>query len=92
MRVVVDARTREHIDRHGGKVFVWSRAIGCCRGRTVILESATERPDRPFELVHASDGFQVFVPPGLVEPEELHFELSRRGALRAYWNGLGWVG
>ena len=92
MRLVVDAKAREHIDSHGGQVFVWSRTIRCCRGRTIVLESATERPDRAFELVHAADGFQVFAPPGLLEPDELHLELSRRGALRAYWNGLSWIG
>ena len=47
-----------------------------------MLESATEPPDRAFELVHAADGFRVFATPGLVEPEELHLELSRRGQLR----------
>ena len=57
-----------------------------------MLESATEPPDRAFELVHAADGFRVFATPGLVEPEELHLELSRRGRLRAYWNGQGWIG
>ena len=51
-----------------------------------------EPPDRAFELVHAADGFRVFATPGLVEPEELHLELSRRGQLRAYWNGQGWIG
>jgi hypothetical protein len=45
-----------------------------------------------FELVHAADGFRVFATPGLVQPEELHLELSRRGKLRAYWNGQGWIG
>ena len=45
-----------------------------------------------FELIHASDGFQVFTTPGLVQPDELHLELSRRGKLRAYWNGQAWIG
>ena len=57
-----------------------------------MLESATEPPDREFELVHAADGFQVFATPGLVQPDELHLEVSRRGRIRAYWNGQGWIG
>ena len=57
-----------------------------------MLESATEPPDRDFELVHAAGAFQVFATPGLVEPDELHLELGRRGKLRAYWNGQAWIG
>lgn len=73
-------------------MYVWPKGIRCCRGRTFVLESATDRPDRDFELVHAADGFQVFSTPGLVEPEELHLELGRGGKLRAYWNGQAWIG
>ena len=83
---------REHIDSHGGEVYVWARATRCCRGHTFLLESATTPPDRPFELVHAADGFRVFAAQGLVEPDELHLEVSRRGELCAYWNGQGWIG
>jgi hypothetical protein len=92
MRLVVDTAAREHIDAHGGAVYVWPRRTGCCRVGTFVLETAPEPPDRAFELVHAADGFQVFATIGLVQPEELHFELSRRGRLRAYWNGQGWIG
>lgn len=92
MRLVVQPAARDHIDTHGGSVYVWPRGTRCCRGRTFVLESATEPPDRDVELVHAADGFRVFATPGLVEPDELHFELSRRGRLRAFWNGQGWIG
>jgi hypothetical protein len=92
VKLVVQHAAREHIDRHGGAVYVWPVAIGCCRGRTFLLESATEPGSREFELVHAADGFQVFSTKGLVQPDELHLELSRRGRLRAYWNGQGWIG
>jgi hypothetical protein len=73
-------------------VYVWPHATRCCRVRTFTLEAATACPEREFELVHAADGFQVFATPGLVEPDELHFELGRRGELRAYWNGQAWIG
>jgi hypothetical protein len=57
-----------------------------------VLESDTDPPDREFELVHAANGFRVFASQGLVEPDELHLELDRRGKLRAYWNGQAWIG
>jgi hypothetical protein len=92
VKLVVEPGVREHIDSRGGSVYVWSRSTRCCRGRTFVLETATERPDRDFELVHAADGFKVFTTPGLVPPDELHFELSRRGRLQTYWNGQAWIG
>ena len=92
VRLVVQPEARDHIDERGGAVYLWARGTGCCRARTFVLESATEPPDRPFELVHAADGFQVFTTPGLVQPDELHLEVTRRGKLRAFWNGQGWIG
>jgi hypothetical protein len=92
MKLVVGPGFREFVEAHGGAVYVWSRTIGCCRARTHVLEAATERPtDRELELVHAADGFQLHAPPGLVEPQELHLEVSR-GRLRASWNGQAWIG
>jgi hypothetical protein len=92
VKLVVQAAAREHIDSHGGVVYVWPKGTRCCRGRTYTLETALEPPEREFELVHAADGFRVFATPGLQAPTELHFELSRRGNLRAYWNGQSWIG
>jgi hypothetical protein len=92
VRLVVQPAAREYIDSHGGSVYVWSRRVGCCRGQTFVLETDTKRPDREFELVHAADGFRVLATPSLAPPDELHFELSRGGQLRAYWNGQGWIG
>ena len=92
MRLVVAPAAREHIDAQGGAVFLWPKLASFWPLRTFVLESATERPDREFELVHAADGFQVFTTPGLLAPDELHLELSRRGKLRAYWNNQAWIG
>jgi hypothetical protein len=91
VRIVAQPPVREHIDEHGGAVYLWAKRWGCCSGRTLTLESATEPPDREFELVHAADGFRVYATPGLVQPAELHLELSR-GRLAAYWNGQAWIG
>jgi hypothetical protein len=92
VKVVAGADVRRHIEDHGGAVYVWPKGTGCCRGRTFVLECATERPNRDLELVHAADGFQIYATLGLAEPEELHLELARRGAIRAYWNGQAWIG
>ena len=92
MKLVASPAVRDYVETHGGAVYVWPHLVGCCRGRTCVLEAATERPEREFELVHAAGGFQVFAPPGLVEPEALELDLSRRGHLRAYWNGQAWIG
>lgn len=92
MKLVVEPSVREHITERGGAMYVWPRMVGCCRGRSYVLEAATERPDREFELVHAADGLQVHATPGLRQPDELHVELGRRGKLKAYWNGQAWIG
>jgi len=92
VKLVAEPTVREHIEAHGGQVYVWPQRYMCCRSSTWALEAATKRPDREFELVHAGDGFQVFTTPGLVQPDELHLELGRQGKLRAYWNGQAWIG
>ena len=92
MKLVAQPDVREHIEANGGAVYIWAKPAGCCRGRSFSLDSATEPPSREFELVHATDGFQVFATPGLRQPRELHFELTRRGKLRAYWDGQTWIG
>ena len=78
--------------RRAGTVYVRPHALRCCAGRQYVLEAALDRPSGEFELVHAADGFEIHASPGLVEPEELHFELDRKGRVHAYWNGQGWIG
>ena len=66
----------------------WPRKARCCGG-TITLEAATNPPDKVFRRVGAV-GIDVFVPVGMMEPESLHVEISRRGRIRAFWNGLAW--
>ena len=73
-------------------VWVWPRAYRCCGGRQWVLEASLERPTGTFELVHAADGFRIYATPGLAQPDELHFELDRRGRVAAYWNNQSWIG
>ena len=78
--------------RDRGSVYVWPRAYRCCGGRQFVLEASLEQPARPFELVHAADGFRIFASPGLAQPDELHFEVDRRNRIRAFWNNQAWIG
>ena len=57
-----------------------------------MLEAALRPPEGDFELVHAVDGVRVYATRGLAQPDELHLELDRKGRLRAFWNGQGWIG
>jgi hypothetical protein len=93
VKLVAQPEVREHVEAQGGAVYIWAKVAGCCHGRSFSLESATEPPPaREFELVHAADGFRVFATPGLRQPDELHLEVTRRGKLRAYWDGQAWIG
>ena len=78
--------------RERGAVYVRPRAYRCCAGRQFVLEAALDRPAGDFELIHAADGFRVYASPGLAEPDELHLDVDRKGRVRAYWNGQGWIG
>lgn len=78
--------------REQGAVYVWPRAYRCCGGRQFVLEASLEPPPLACELVHAVDGFRIYAPPGLVQPDELHFELDRKGRVHAYWNDQAWIG
>jgi hypothetical protein len=87
--LVASARVIDAIRERGGALYVWPRKAHCCGG-TITLEAATESPDRVFRLVEA-EGIDLFIPTGMMLPESLHVEISRRGRIRAFWNGLAWV-
>ena len=69
---------------------MWPVRARCCGGM-IELRAATEGPDKVFRHVEAS-GVEVFLSVGMVEPDSLHLEVSKRGKVRAFWNGLAWVG
>lgn len=68
---------------------MWPRKARCCGG-ALTLEAATASPDRVFRRV-AAEAIDLFVPVGMAAPESIHIEISRRGRIRAFWNGLAWV-
>ena len=80
------------MQERGGRLFVWTRSVRCCSGRTTWLEASTSPPGgRDFQLVDSSD-MEVYLPTDIRQPSELHVELKgRRRRLQAYWDGCAWV-
>ena len=77
----------------GGRLFVWSKTTRCCRGTVCTLQTSS-KPDvhRSFRRVEA-DGIEVYVDlPRLPATLEIDVGGLVRPAVRAYWNGLAWVG
>ena len=77
------------IRERGGALYVWPRKARCCGG-AITLEAATTPPDKVFRRID-TDELELFVPIGMATPSSLHVEISRRGRIRAFWNGLAWV-
>ena len=75
-----------------GRCILWAKETRCCGKRTSVLAVATEPGTRVFEQIHSEDHLEIWATKGLVAPSELHLDLSRRGALRAFWNGQAWIG
>jgi hypothetical protein len=87
--LVAEPRVVDAIRERGGSLYVWPRKARCC-GQTITLKAATERPNKAFRQVEAED-IDLYLTIGMQLPESLHLEISRRGHIRAYWNGLAWV-
>jgi len=92
VRLVAEQLALQHVADRGGAVYLWPRGFRCCAGRSYVLEASTRPPDRAFHLVLEERGISVWTTPGLVEPEEIHLDVDRRGQLRAFWNGQAWIG
>jgi hypothetical protein len=88
MRIVAEDRVVDEIRRRGGAVYVWPRK-DCCSG-IFTLDASLLPPAREVSLI-ANDPLNVFAPPGMRLPQELHLELGRKSRVRAYWDGLGWI-
>ena len=74
-------------------------AVRCGSHRTALaaaaytwtLEATTEPQEGDFRRL-AYDDLSVLVASGLAEPDKLELETDKKGRLRAYWNGQGWIG
>jgi hypothetical protein len=92
VRLVATAEALDKVAANGGAVYLWAKETRCCAGRTSVLEIATEPGMRVFEQIHSEERLEVWATKGLLPPSELHLDVSRRGALRAFWNGQAWIG
>ena len=92
MRVVASSEAVAFVRERGGRLFLWPRSARCCRS-VLWLESSTEpHHDREFRRVPA-DGFELYVPAHMREPEELEIALRRfpRRHVEGYWDGCAWI-
>jgi hypothetical protein len=92
MRVVASPEAVAFVRERGGRLYMWPHSTGCC-GPVLWLESSLEpRADREFRRVPA-DGFELYVPAGMREPEELEIALRRfpRRHVEGYWDGCAWI-
>jgi hypothetical protein len=89
MQLVATDAVVEWVRAHGGALYVWPRKASCCGG-TVELRASTEKPDKVFRRAEIGV-IDLYLTVGMSEPDSLHLEVSRRGRVRAFWNGLAWV-
>lgn len=92
MRLVATAEALDHVAANGGAVYLWAKESRCCGKRTSVLEVSTEPGMRVFEQIQSEEHLEIWATKGLVAPSELHLDVSRRGALRAFWDGQAWIG
>jgi hypothetical protein len=91
MQIVMNGDARRRLEE-GEAVYVWPREQRCCGARRYVLEASFSNPGGAFDHVAVTDGIRVLTRTGLVEPDELHIEVDRKGRPRAFWNGQAWVG
>jgi hypothetical protein len=92
LRVVATPEALHHVAARGGVAYLWPKETRCCRKRSSVLEVSTEPGERDFEQLHTQQDLAIWATKGLLAPTELHLDLGRRGALRAFWNGQAWIG
>jgi hypothetical protein len=93
VRIVATPEALKHVAGRGGAVYLWAKETRCCGKRTSVLEVATEPGvTRVYEQIQREGPLEVWATKGLRAPEELHLDLSRKSALRAFWNGQAWIG
>jgi hypothetical protein len=91
-RVVATPEALHHVAGKGGAVYLWAKETRCCGKRTAVLQVSTDPGEQDFERLHTQEDLTVWATKGLLAPTQLHLDLSRRGALRAFWNGQAWIG
>ena len=92
--VLAPPEVRAIIARLGGTVYVWKSVHGCCTGKVALLETGAGPPPvgLRFRRIDAC-GFGVEMDVrALASLHTLELEAGRRGSVKAFWNGQGWVG
>jgi hypothetical protein len=92
MRVVVSQEVVAFVRERGGRLFMWPQTRRC-RGFCTRLESSTEpREDKEFHRIPV-EGFELYLPVRMREPDELEINLRHfpRRHVQGYWNGCVWV-
>ena len=82
------------IRENGGLLFVTLSPLASIRGAMRRLLTSTNLPDDALDYQRfETEGFVVFLEPGIHAPRELHLQmvgwLHRR--LKAFWNGYAFV-
>jgi hypothetical protein len=92
MRVVASPEAVAFVRERGGRLFMWPRSARYCRSVTWLESSTEPRGDREFHRV-PTDGFELYLPVHMREPEELEIALRRfpRRHIEGYWDGCVWV-
>jgi hypothetical protein len=92
MRVVASEEAVAFVRQRGGRLFMWPQSARCCPS-VIWLESSTEpRHDREFYRVPA-EGFELYIPAKMREPEKLEIAVRRfpRRHVEGYWDGCAWI-
>ncbi len=92
--VLAPPEVRALIARLGGTLYVWKSVHGCCTGKVALLETGAGPPPvgLRFRRIDAG-GFGVEMDVrALASLHTLELEAGRRGSVKAFWNGQGWVG
>ena len=94
MRIKSTPEARSWISDQGGLLFVRLSSVVSARGRMRRLLLSTEPPADALDYQRfETNGFLVFLQPGVRPPRELHVEVvgRLRRRLAAFWNGFAYV-
>jgi len=92
MRVVASPEAVAFVRERGGRLFMWPQTIRYRCAATRLASSTEPREDREFHRVPV-EGFELYLPVHMREPEELEIGLRTfpRRHVQGYWNGCVWI-
>lgn len=92
MRVVASEEAVAFVRERGGRLFLWPQRSGYCCPSWRLKSSTEPDPDREFHRIPV-EGFELYLPVRMREPEELELDVRRfpRPHVRGYWDGCVWI-